>query len=283
MPEFNTPRKVRRTQTASTPTAPGQGSGRPIFAPRDTGGPKTPFAWRKLLQRTGIVVGAGVVLWAIFLSGWFTVRGIEVRNSSTVTNQDLSKLFATYTAGNQLQKNIFFINTTGLAELFQQQYPTLEKVNINRTLFLTLSVTVKESASALVWQSGTGAWILGDDGKILKKDDGQGRQLGSVRDTAQLMVKVGDQVADRQFVRFVRDIYAQAKAYDLAITSAEISTTTRELTLKLGSGQTIRMDTSREARGQLDAVRATYETAKRTNKPVTQYIDVRVPGRTFYK
>jgi len=245
--------------------------------------PQQPFAWRKLFQRSLILLGGIAIIWVLVFSGWLQVRGIEVRNSNAISNQDMTALFTSYTASNPTEKNLLFLNTDKLSSVIRARYPTVEKVNINRTLWLTLQVSVKEAEVALIWRTGTIDWVLGDDGRILKKNDATNKQLGSVKDTAQLSVKTGDQVVDRQFVKFVRDIYAQATNYGLSVVDTEIVNTTQELTLRLQNGQTIRCDTTQDAKEQLKAVQGTYDTAKRTGKPVTQYIDVRIPGRAFYK
>ena len=283
-PPRNAPRRVKRAADDSTPSmTSSQTPRRPIFQADQAAPPKKPFAWR-IWGRRLIVIAAGLALfWAVIISHWLDVRGFEVRNSASISNEDVEKVYAVYLKQHPSERNFFFFNDRQFAATVTSTYPTITKVNINRTLFFKVVVSVTEANAALIWQVGNSNWILGDDGRILSLSSGAEKRLGTVRDTAQLQVKAGDKVADRNFVSFVRSSYSLAPQYKLTIESVEVGSATSEVVYRLPNNLYARCDTTRGAQEQVEAIAKTFETAEKTRIPVTQYIDARIPGRTFYK
>lgn len=255
---------------------------RPIFQAEHKA-PRRPIMWRKWHLRLGASMAVFFIIWALLFSQWFTVRGFEVKGSNTLSSQDVEEVFDAYIKQHPTEKNIFFVDTTQLSKALQNTYPTISKAYINRTLFLKLQVNVQETSAALIWQVGNTNWVLGDDGRILAQASGAERRLGTVRDTAQLPAKAGDRVTDRMFVSFVRNIYTLAPQQNLEVSSVEVGNTTIEANIRLNNNTVIKCDTTRGAREQLEAAYQTIQTAQRTGPPITQYIDVRAPGRVFYK
>ena len=255
---------------------------RPIFQ-AELEAPRRPIVWRKWLVRLGASAAVLTILWALFFSQWFSIRGFEVKGSNTLSSQDIQEVFDTYIKQHPTEKNIFFVDTARFGETLQNNYPTISRANINRTVFLKLQVSVQETNAALIWQVWGTNWILGDDGRILAQASGAEKRLGIVRDTAQLPVKTGERVTDRSFVGFVRSLYTLAGQQNLGVTNVEVGSTTIEATVRLSNNIVIKCDTTRGAREQLEAASQTIQTAQRTGVPITQYIDVRAPGRVFYK
>ncbi|MBP9826967.1 cell division protein FtsQ/DivIB [Candidatus Saccharibacteria bacterium] len=195
----------------------------------------------------------------------------------------MNTLVDEYLAANPVQKNILFTDTASLAEAIEKRQPTLSNLTIQRTFLLKLRLTVRETTPLLIWQSGNDLWLLGEDGRILAPAKAGERGLGLIVDTAQITVKPGDKVSDAVFVSFTRTIISEMKRRTIELETAYIESTTRELKLRLKSGVVVRTDTSRGPGEQLDAYQATVQTSQRTKEPITEYVDVRIPGKTFYK
>ncbi|MEI7818710.1 MAG: hypothetical protein WCI47_01180 [bacterium] len=275
-PSLDQPNQTDQTQSFSS-------GRRPIFATPKQNTPLKPFSGRKILYRFGLVLFGAFVAWILLFSDWLNIRGIVLKNSNTISQSEIQTEYETYIAQYPIDNKYFFINEIRFEDAIKNRYPTVAKVNIYRTFFFKIVVDIKESTPALVWKTGNQAWIISDDGRILKPDNGKESSLGSVQDTAQITVEKGDQVTNQGFVTFIRNIYASSQAYEIKVTGVEIASTTQEATLRLAGGLAVRVDTTRSAQDQLKAAQATIATAKKDNKPITQYIDVRVPGRTFYK
>lgn len=279
-----TPRRVRREQSNNLQNAMGQQTPRrPIFQADQAAPPKKPFAWRVWARRVVILALIGFFFWLIVLSHTFDVRGFEVRNSTSVSEADIQKVYSAYLKQHPYERNFLFFNDRQFAQAITATYPTVSRANINRTLFFRVVVSVSEANAALIWQVGNSNWVLGDDGRVLALASGAEKRLGVVRDTAQLQVRAGDKVADRTFVRFVREIYSLAPQNNITIESVEVSNATSEVVLRLPNNIIVRCDTTRGASEQIEAVKKTFETAEKTRIPITQYIDARIPGKTYYK
>ncbi|MCC7543291.1 FtsQ-type POTRA domain-containing protein [bacterium] len=276
-------RRVRR-QRGTAPALPSEvgRARRPIFQAHGEA-PKRPKLWRKWFVRAGSIAAILSLVWMLFLSSWFDVRGFEVKGSTSISAEDVQKTFDQYVRQHPTERNIFFFNSQRFKEALQKSYPTITQLNINRTLFLKVTVSLRESNAALIWQVGNTNWILGDDGRILERASGAEQQLGVVQDTAQLPVKTGDKVVDRNFVSFVRQLNALAPQNNIFISSVVVRNTTIEIDLRIQNNILVKCDSTRGVREQLDAIRKTLDTADRTRTPITQYIDVRIPGRAFYK
>jgi cell division septal protein FtsQ len=245
--------------------------------------PKRPWAWRNILRTLGLLAGVSLVVWIAFFSGWLNVRAVTLKGSNTVSEEQLKETVDTYFDKIPLQRNILFTDVRELDATLRKAYPTFSKVNIYRTIFLTLQVQVTETAPALIWKTGGQNWLIGADGRILRQASAKDSVKGSVTDTAQLSVEAGKKVADAGFISFVLEAYKTAGEQQLTIANVTINDTTQEAIFILDNGITVKTDTTGSAKAQMEAAKKTFTSATETKKPVTQYIDTRVSGRTYYK
>jgi cell division septal protein FtsQ len=260
-----------------------RGARQVVYAPAADEAPKQPFQWRVYMKRVGIGIAVVALIWVIFFSGWLNARSISLQGKHSLTRETVADNVEDYLDRFPTQRNILFLQTEELASYIQQQHPTLQKVNINRTLLMGISVAITESQPALIWQTGSKSWLVGEDGRVLRFAEEGDASFGQVIDTAQLDVKAGDKVVDANFVDFTRAVYSGAQEKGLTIEQVSIGETTRELLVAVRGGVVIKMAVERGAGEQLEAYLKTIETAKREGKPVREYVDVRVVGKTYYK
>ncbi len=270
------------TPTENGPVTPGHQRSGPILPGENTKGKRRPH-WHIILRNGLWTVGIVILAWILFGSHWLDIRGVEVRGNTTISQPEAGRRLEAYLSQRPLERNILFTRTSELARQLKADYPTINKLNINRTPFLKLQVNVTERKAALVWQTGGSRWVVAEDGIILRSA-GEGETFeGTIIDSANLPVKVGDQVANSQFINFVHDVYSQGGEHGFRIVTTTIESTTRELKASIDSGIYIRFDTTRSAEEQLAAAQQAIETARKNNKPVKEYLDVRIPGRVYYK
>jgi len=227
--------------------------------------------------------GVAALVWVVFFSGWLSVRGISIDKNQPLSKATLEEDLASYLEERPTQRNVLFLQPDTFEQYLQDKHPTLRKVNINRTLLLEVRVQMQESEPAMVWQSGGASWLIGDDGRVLRVAKEEDMKYGKVIDTVQLEPKIGDRVADREFARFVSELYRESATKNISVVQVEIGETTQEIIVRLIDGTYIRMATTRGAGEQLAAYEATRATAKSSGKAVVEYVDVRVVGKTYYK
>lgn len=245
--------------------------------------PKRQLPWRTMLHRMLFIGGVAALVWVVFFSGWLSVRGISIDKNQPLSKATLEEDLASYLEERPTQRNVLFLQPDTFEQYLQDKHPTLRKVNINRTLLLEVRVQMQESEPAMVWQSGGASWLIGDDGRVLRVAKEEDMKYGKVIDTVQLEPKIGDRVADREFARFVSELYRESATKNISVVQVEIGETTQEIIVRLIDGTYIRMATTRGAGEQLAAYEATRATAKGSGKAVVEYVDVRVVGKTYYK
>ncbi len=245
--------------------------------------PKRQLPWRTMLHRMLFIGGVAALVWVVFFSGWLSVRGISIDKNQPLSKATLEEDLASYLEERPTQRNVLFLQPDTFEQYLQDKHPTLRKVNINRTLLLEVRVQMQESEPAMVWQSGGSSWLIGDDGRVLRVAKEEDMKYGKVIDTVQLEPKIGDRVADREFARFVSELYRESATKNISVVQVEIGETTQEIIVRLIDGTYIRMATTRGAGEQLAAYEATRATAKSSGKAVVEYVDVRVVGKTYYK
>lgn len=245
--------------------------------------PKRQLPWRTMLHRVLFIGGVAALVWVVFFSGWLSVRGVSIDKNQPLSKATLEEDLKNYLKERPTQRNVLFLQPDTFEEYLQDKHPTLRKVNINRTLLLEVHVQMQESEPAMIWQSGASSWLIGDDGRVLRVAKEEDMKYGKVVDTVQLEPKIGDRVADREFARFVSELYRESAAKNISVVQVEIGETTQEVIVRLIDGTYIRMATTRGAGEQLAAYEATKVTAKSSGKAVVEYVDVRVVGKTYYK
>lgn len=279
-------RRVRRSRfsaAGSTNSPDNSTRAERVIVSGDMAAPKRPWAWRNILRTLGLLAAASLIGWIAFFSGWLNVRAVTLKGSNTVSEEQLKETVDSYFDKIPLQRNILFTDVRELDVTLRKAYPTFSKVNIYRTIFLTLQVQVTETAPALIWKTGGQSWLIGADGRILRQASAKDSVKGSVTDTAQLSVEAGKKVADAGFISFVLEAYKTAGEQQLTIANVTINDTTQEAIFILDNGITVKTDTTGSAKAQMEAAKKTFTSATETKKPVTQYIDTRVSGRTYYK
>lgn len=260
-----------------------RGARQVVYAPATDDLPRRPFSWRTYVKRVGLALVAVALVWVIFFSGWLNIRSITLLGEHSLTQEAASDDIKGYLGRFPTQRNILFLQPRELATYMQQKHQTVQKVNINRTIFLGVNVTIVESQPALIWQSGAKSWLVGEDGRVLRETESGDVGFGRVIDIAQLDVKTGDKVADQKFVSFSRDLYRLAHDKGIVIEQVSIGDTTREILVTVQGGVVIKMAVERGVGEQLEAYQKTLETAKREGGGVHDYVDVRIVGKAYYK
>jgi hypothetical protein len=107
--------------------------------------------------------------------------------------------------------------------------------------------------------------------------------LPVVIDGSSIPVKVGDRVVSRDFVDFVLKLNDYFKDNKIEVEQIFVTETTSELNVKLKDGYVIKFNTSDPADSQIKSLAATLALIKSQNKKPSEYIDLRVTGKAFYK
>ena len=249
--------------------------------------------WR---QRLGMFL-AGVVLiicvlYTLHLSGNPKVVSLAPASSGyflqddSVYQQAAAKAFTS----SIFNDNKVTINTVGIQQKLQQQFPELSEVSVTIPLMSHRPIVyIAPTTPSLILSTRNGDFVLDNNGKALIRADVIGGldKLGlpTVKDQSGLHVNSGDIALSGSSVDFIRTVVAELHAKGVQLATLTLPPAAYELDVKpAGAGYYVKFNmhqrTARQQSGTYLAVR--QRLAAQSITP-SQYIDVRLDGRAYYK
>jgi hypothetical protein len=105
-----------------------------------------------------------------------------------------------------------------------------------------------------------------------------------VADKSGLTVHVGTGVLPSSNVSFIQTVVVQLQAHALKVTSLTLPQGTSELDVTFNAkSYLLKFNLEGSAPQQVGTFLATYKYLQTQNVTPTQYVDLRVPGRAYYK
>jgi hypothetical protein len=188
-----------------------------------------------------------------------------------------------------LNGNKLTINTAQVSRDLVRQFPELKTVSISLPIAGNRPVVyVQPATPALVLTSKGSICIVDTDGKALitgnQVPELDKLKLPVISDESGLAINPGTIVLPQSSVSFISEVVGQLKAKELPIQSLTLPAEVSELHLKLeGESHFVKFNLHGNAREEAGAFLATRQHLKATAKSPVQYIDVRVPGRAYYR
>ena len=186
--------------------------------------------------------------------------------------------------------NKITVNTAQVARQLQLQFPELTSVTVSIPLLAHQPIVYIEPAQPAILMIATnGAFLLDQHGSVvLSVPDIKSvadLQLPQVIDQSGLQLKRGQQGLTSGNVAFIQTIVAELKARQINVTTLTLPATSSEVDANI-VGQTylvkfnLANDTARQQAGTFLATKAHLDGQHVTP---SQYVDVRVDGRAYYK
>lgn len=258
---------------------------------------RLPNRIQKLRSHLGwVIVGIlaiGVVVYEMQLS---TVPKITALTNSSdapflqetaVYQQAASKLFANSAAN----RNKLTINTTQIATDLQKTFPELDDVSVSLpALGSQATIYIRPADPALVLTAQNGSFVLDSNGRALSQAGSQSSSLNlaSVTDQSGIAVTLGKQALPKSETLFIHSVMQQLKDKHIGVQSMVLPAATSELDVYI-KGQPYfvkfnihdnNQDAARVQSGTFIALKAQLEGQHITP---SQYVDVRIEGRAYYK
>ncbi len=217
--------------------------------------------------------------WQFFRVSSVTVAGSWYYSPDLVTRATQSELRSHW-----WWRNLTIIDTRALRRELLTSQTQLGDVAIDRRWPTGLKVSVTERQPNLIWQTGGQSYLLDDQGFIILPLADRKLKLVAVEDTTNLPVKLGARVVPPSFVGFCLDLIGLVpKQTGLSITGLQLPETTTEVDIVTSGGYLVKFDTTRSASGEVgDLVRVLAQLKLQNQKP-SQYIDLRIENRAYYK
>ena len=189
-----------------------------------------------------------------------------------------------------LNKSKFTIDTNALARKFKADYPELDSATI--IIPVTghrLELVLKASTPVLDLKNSTGYYLLSDQGVVIKKfstlKDMNSTKLVVLTDDSNSSVFLAKNFISGQTVSFIQKIIYQYSKKNMTITGMTLPVSPYELDVQSrGVSYIEKYNLLNDANYQIGTYFTTLQYIKTNNIPMpTQYVDLRVPGKAFFK
>ena len=158
----------------------------------------------------------------------------------------------------------------------------VKDVSVKRVWPHGLKLVITARQPSINWQTGGVAYLLDIDGSVLGPSGN--KALPTVIDGANLPVKVGDRVVPTAFIQFVDRLTGEIKPQTgLVVSGISVPATTTELDVITTKNFVVKFDTTSGVEQQLTELNSVLATLSSLKKQPAQYIDLRIPGKAFYR
>lgn len=228
----------------------------------------------------------GIIVIGLLIWGWwsiFLVKKVTVEGSSSYPASMVQEA-----AQGQLDKrwwwrNLTTLDTRKLQDSLLKAQPQLESVDISRRWPSRLNLKVTEREPNLAWRSGEETYLLSSEGIIVARAGEVGSKLPVVEDSTNLPVELGDRVVPARFVAFTLELIRLLPKQGEQITNIKVPDTTSEVYVETKNGYYLKFDTTRQASGEVGDLAKVLALLKSQGKKPTEYIDLRIEGKAYYK
>jgi hypothetical protein len=194
--------------------------------------------------------------------------------------------FATFSNHNKLT-----VNTSKIVSELESQFPEIDDVSIGLPLVGTQpAVYIQLVTPKLILVANNGTYLLDGFGRVLAPvTKVQLSKLSSlkipvVNDQSGLIVKSGQIILPESTVEFITEVAGQLQANNVGISSMTLPAGEAELDVHVeGKGYYVKYNIYGNAREEAGTYLAVAAMLKSENKSPSQYIDVRVANRAYYK
>jgi cell division protein FtsQ len=251
--------------------------GRPKPPARRRSLPELKLNWRSLV---GLALALGLTIW-----WWrtFKITNIQVDGARSYPAELVSSATREQLARHWWWKNLLLLDTRGLQKRLLATQPQLTEANISRHWPRTVLLKVTERQPNMTWRTGGKTYLLSGDGVIAAEAGDIGGRLPVVEDTTNLPVKAGDKVVPAKFVSFCLELVGSLPKQGVQITGLKIPESTTEVFVVTNQNYYIKFDTERSASAEVGDLSRVLAQLKSQNKKPTEYVDLRIEGKAYYK
>ena len=240
-----------------------------IYLPTPRPVKKVQFPWRGIWITLAIIVVIGIG-YLLLLSPYFLIKNVEVKGTlnPTIIEQ----------AQDAKWKNLWLYKSGDLKTNLQK-FPEISHISIRKWPPATLKINITEKTEGIIWQTQGKKYLLDSKGLVIKEVTES--SLPVVVDPRNIDMEPGKQVVGVSFVNFVKNLTLKfTPKTNLPLNQIAITEeTTFEIIVQTQWFKVI-FDTQGNLDEQLDNMMRVYQAKK---DEIKEYMDLRIPGRVYYK
>jgi hypothetical protein len=237
----------------------------------------------RMLDGVLILVLTAVLLYSLFVNdNPKVVLNSEVYHSAD-TYQDAAKKIL----GSLKNRNKVTLNEHSIVNSMQRQFPEISSAYVELPIMSeTPVIHLSIARPSFVLSNNGSSYIVSSDGVAIASS-GQitgTKSLAVVMDQSGFDAHAGEQVMSAASVKFVNDLIVQLKHANVPISQIILPPLAQELDLKTADKPYyVKFYLGGDVMQQAGQFLATRKQFNDTNTQPAEYLDVRVPGKVFYK
>lgn len=244
-----------------------------VATPKQTGG------WRLWVLLIVFVLILGGSVYMLFFSDYFRLREVQIDGGSEEMKSSIHEML------NWETDYMVLFDSKAFASSLENKWDELAQVNVNKVWPNKIEIVLVPEVAKIVWHSGEKLFLVNSAGIILGRIEEDERlskyaDLPVVDDLSGLFFEDGDRVVGRDFVLFLETVKFDIEtSIKKEVEAFEVVETTFELHVKMKDGFSVYFDALRDPQTQVEKLSIFLK----NDIFVNDYIDLRVPGKVYYK
>lgn len=240
------------------------------------------------------------VIWLIFFSPFFRIKemsiiGNEITDSEKIKNE-VNQIIGKKAFFILPKDNIIFINSTEIEKMLGEKNPSFQKIEAEKKFPNILKIEISERRSAIIWCREENCFFTDKNGvayaEVFSADllpFGGKENLEKmlvVQEEKDEKIKISQDVADQNFIGFVLEISKNLKQIEnleiISLRTPEAASS--EIWITTIQGWQAVFNTSEPAKKQArNLAKFLSEKISEEERNNLEYIDLRIPGKIYYK
>ncbi len=246
----------------------------------------TKFWIRRIVE---LFIWSVIIVAGIRLLSLSTVAQVKVLNNNTQFNSMIyQKIIDQQLASSWFNHNKLTVNVNNIAKVLESKYPTIVSVKANVPLVgNSLNIDITTSSPRLFLSTTYNAGLVDGQGRVVSIDNINKASSGLIIVNYPISVKlaIGDNILTPSIVNFINDVTYELKLKKITVNYFEVLPGANELDAYITNTKYyVKFDLqSNNPLLQIGTYLAVIHNLSLHNQSPSQYIDVRIPGRAYYK
>lgn len=235
-----------------------------------------------------VAVGVGIVVLSLFIASQLTTSvRVSIINTASAVDQNkqsvYKKIIDQYLDARPVERLRFAVNTPQLLRVLQQTQPEIESLNVQADGLGKTAYVMSVRKPVAMWVNGASTLFVDTDGITFNDNYYRSPQV-QVVDNSGASAPQGQVIASSRLLSFVGQVVAKAEARGFSVQEIEIPPgAIRKVVIHVKDLSTnVYMTIDRGAGEQVDDMVDSLNYVK-SHTITADYVDVRTPGKAFYK
>jgi len=225
-----------------------------------------------------IILILGIFIWFFLFSDFFIIKQVIVEGIAGSQKKQVENILNDKSKKHQ---NLFSFPSNKTEKELKNQYKNFAEVKIYKGPPDALKVIVIERKPMLLWEIKNDNYVIDNYGVAYRLADEKDTKLPQIIDERNDIVNLGDKVLSTGFLDFISNLNKTfSSTLNIKISRIIVKDSVYEIMVYTEKDFYIIFDTSGNLDQQVNDVRIALE--KIGNNKI-EYLDLRVPGKVYYK